>query len=200
MVEDCKNSVLWDFIRSFGLMDELENLKEFKDDTFRGIVGYAASILLFLSQFVFWILKKIKELRNFKKETRIYKVQSPYFQYFGEIVRLDIFLKKNLSVTTSDVLFEDLVSLYKSAKEKNLESIKIEFAHYGTISHSAGFAMERFLDYVSEYNGIRLVVKFPTNSPDAVELYFSLQKRRAKSDSGRIELYLNDYSEPHSKK
>lgn len=60
--------------------------------------------------------------------------------------------------------------------------------------------MERFLDYVSEYNGIRLVVKFPTNSPDAVELYFSLQKRRAKSDSGRIELYLNDYSEPHSKK
>lgn len=105
-------------------MDELENLKEFKDDTFRGIVGYAASILLFLSQFVFWILKKIKELRNFKKETRIYKVQSPYFQYFGEIVRLDIFLKKNLSVTTSDVLFEDLVSLYKSAKEKIWNPLK----------------------------------------------------------------------------
>lgn len=33
MVEDCKNSVLWNFIRSFGLMDELENLKEFKDWT-----------------------------------------------------------------------------------------------------------------------------------------------------------------------
>lgn len=91
MVEDCKNSVLWDFIRSFGLMDELENLKEFKDDTFRGIVGYAASILLFLSQFVFWILKKIKELRNFKKKPVFTKFKVRIFNTLGKLYVLIFF-------------------------------------------------------------------------------------------------------------
>lgn len=100
-------------------MDELENLKEFKDDTFRGIVGYAASILLFLSQFVFWILKKIKELRNFKKETRIYKVQSPYFQYFGEIVRLDIFLKK-ICRLRPPMYFSKILFLSTSPQKKKI--------------------------------------------------------------------------------
>ncbi|MCG6170215.1 hypothetical protein [Leptospira sanjuanensis] len=179
-------------------MDEFSKLNEIKDENFHGVVGYLASIILFLSQFAIWILKKIRELRISKSFEPIYKVKSPYFHSFGEVTRLDIFLKRNLSVSTSEILYEDLVFLYNTAKERNLESIKIEFAHYGTLSHACGFAVLRFLDHVAEYNGIRVVIKFPTNSSDAVKLFLNLQKHRAKSDSGRIELYLNDYSETHT--
>ncbi|MCG6195606.1 hypothetical protein LFX25_20395 [Leptospira sp. FAT2] len=88
-----------------------------------------------------------------------------------------------------------MLSLYRLAKEKSLESIKVEFAHYGTISSAVGNAFQKFIDHVAEFNGIRLVVKFPTDSPDAVNLYLRLQKHRAKTDAGRVELYLNDYSD-----
>ncbi|TGM04872.1 hypothetical protein EHQ76_07460 [Leptospira barantonii] len=177
-------------------MDELSSLKEIKNENLHGVLGYFASILLFLSQFVIWFWKKWKE--NFSKKEKPYEVKSPFFHSFGEVRRLDVFFIKNLSVSSSEILFEDLVSLYKAARERKLESIKIEFSHYGTVSLSAQNALKRFLDFVSEFNGIRLVMKFPTNSQDAVKLYLNLQKHRAKSNGGRIELYLNDYSETSS--
>ncbi|PJZ29110.1 hypothetical protein [Leptospira kmetyi] len=179
-------------------MDEFSNLKEIKDENLHGVLGYIASILLFLSQFVLWLLKKWKDTFP-KKENSKYEVASPYFLSVGEVSRLDIFLKKNLSVASSEVLFQDLVSLYKLARERKLESIKIELAHFGTVSHAAALAFRRFLDFVAEFNGLRLVIKFPTNSQDAVKLYLDLQKHRSNSDGGRIELYLNDYSEIHKK-
>ncbi|ULG94503.1 hypothetical protein FH584_20015 (plasmid) [Leptospira interrogans] len=92
-----------------------------------------------------------------------------------------------------------MVSLYKIARKRKLESIKIDLAHYGTVSLSAKHALKRFLDFVSEFNGLRLVIKFPTTSPDAVNLYLSLQKHISKLNGGRIELYLNDYGETKQK-
>ncbi|EMN90602.1 hypothetical protein [Leptospira weilii] len=181
-------------------MDEFDSLKEMKDKNLHGVLGYAASILLFLSQFAFWFLKKWREVLFKKTKSNPYTVKGPFFHSFGEVSRLDIFLIKNLSVVSSEVFYLDLVSLYKSARERNLESIKIEFAHYGTVSLPAKHALKRFLDYVTVYNGLRLVLKFPTNSQDTINLYFSLQRHRAKSNGGRIELYLNDYSEDRSKK
>ncbi|AGS80499.1 hypothetical protein [Leptospira alstonii] len=173
-------------------MDEFFNFKFFENE-FQHIAGYIASFVIFLGQFIFWFLKKIKDIRSSNSKP-LYTVSSPYFHFFGEITRLDIFLKNNLSVAVSEVLFTDLVSLYKKAKDRNLESIKIELAHFCNISQSASLAIRNFVDYVAAFNGIRVVIKFPANSDDAVNLFLDLKKHRAHSDSGRIELYLNDYS------
>lgn len=180
-------------------MDEFDKFSAFKNENLSGLLGYLISFFLFFSQFCFWFFKKFEKFLRTKKQEKNYFVKSPYFQFLGEITRLDIFLTRNLRVASSEVFFKDLLSLYNLAKEKNLESIKIELPHYGEISHNAGFAIERFIDHVAEFNGIRVVIKFPANSSDAVQLYHSLKKHRTKTDSGRVELYLNDYSEDRSK-
>ncbi|TGM99690.1 hypothetical protein [Leptospira yasudae] len=164
---------------------------DLKEKEIHTVIGFLSTLLLLFIQAVKWLFKPHKE-EVFNPESL---VQSSFFAQVREITRLDVFLDRNMSLTSSEILFEDLVTLYKLAKEKSLESIKVEFAHYGTISSAVGNAFQKFIDHVSEFNGIRLVVKFPTDSPDAVKLYLRLQKHRSKTDAGRVELYLNDYSD-----
>ncbi|WP_078129744.1 hypothetical protein [Leptospira alexanderi] len=178
-------------------MGELEKLSEVQDKDMQNYLGLFGTIAMILSQILRWGFKKYKERRKAKvlETYEPYPVTSPYFRSIKEVTRLDIFLDRNVAAKSSESLYQDLISLYTKAKENGMESIKIEFAHYGFISSAGGMAFLKFTDYVSEFNGIRLVIKFPTDSPDAVKLYLDLQRHRAGSDSGRIELYLNDYTE-----
>lgn len=164
---------------------------DIKEKEIQTFLGFFSTLLLIFLQAIRWLF------RNKEKPASSLKVLNygPYFSLVREIKRLDVFLDRNLSLTSSEILFEDLVFLYNHAKENSHESIKIEFAHYGSISSAVGNAFQKFTDHVSEFNGIRLVVKFPTDSPDAVKLYLRLQKHRAKTNAGRVEFYLNDYSD-----
>lgn len=178
-------------------MVEFKQLPEVQEKEVQNYLGLIGTLTMILTQILRWVLKIFKEKRKQKSLENLesYPVTSPYFRSIREVTRLDIFFDRNLATKSSNTLYQDLISLYTKAKENGLESIKIEFAHYGSISAAGSSALLKFTDYVSEFNGIRLVVKFPTDSPDAVKLYLDLQRHRAGSDSGRIELYLNDYSE-----
>ncbi|PJZ51542.1 hypothetical protein [Leptospira adleri] len=178
-------------------MGEFNKLSEVEDKDMQNYLGLIGTIAMILTQILRWGLKKFKEKRKLRslKNLEPYPVTSPYFRSIREVTRLDIYFDRNLTTKSSDTLCQDLISLYTKAKENRLESIKIEFAHYGSISSAGSSALQKFTDYVSEFNGIRLVIKFPTDSPDAVKLYLDLQRHRAGFDSGRIELYLNDYTE-----
>ncbi|RHX83217.1 hypothetical protein [Leptospira stimsonii] len=167
-------------------MGEFKQLPEVQDKDVQNYWGLIGTIAMILTQILRWGFKIFKEKRKRKslEKRELYPVASPYFRSIREVTRLDIFLDRNIATKSSESLYKDLISLYTKAKENGLESIKIEFAHYGSISAAGGSALLKFTDYVSEFNGIRLVVKFPTDSPDAVKLYLDLQRHRAGSDSG----------------
>lgn len=177
-------------------MDTMNNIPDLQAPDKENFLGFLASLAMILTQLIRFLWKKYQDRRKKRAgKTNAFPVESPYFRSIREVSRLDIHIDRNVATNSPEVLYRDLIALYDRAKERGLESIKVELAHYGSINPAGVQALKRFMDYVAEFNGIRLVMKFPTDSPDAVKAYLDLQRHRNNSDSGRIELYLNDYSE-----
>ncbi|TGJ99865.1 hypothetical protein EHO57_13985 [Leptospira langatensis] len=160
--------------------------------------GLIASAILALAPLLRAILKKLKQWNEKRKREQLdneLPITSPYIDSIEEITRLEVRFDRQFTPHSADSLLSALVKTFHIAKMRKVESLKIDFAHYGTINATGQSVIFRFVDYIAEQNGLRVVMRFPADSPDAAKLYSSLQKYRSGKSSGQIEFYLHDYSE-----